>query len=80
METKIALQKKSKHSKENSPPQAINFLGFVKDFSKFVKGIYETCNRNFFNLALIIAAVFSIVQFILSLCIALCISKEHEKL
>ena len=41
-------------------------LGFVKCFSEFAKGIYETCDHAFFNLANIIV-VFSIVQFILFL-------------
>ena len=41
-----------------------NVLGFVKRFSEFVKGIYEICNHNLFNLAIIIVAVFTIVQFI----------------
>ena len=35
----------------------------LKHFSEFVKGIYETSDRDFFNLALI-AVVFSIVKFI----------------
>ena len=39
---------------------------FLKGFSKFAKGIYETCNLNFFNLAFIVVA-FSIAQFILFL-------------
>ena len=48
--------------------QAKKLLGFVKRFSEFKKGIYETCDRNFFNLALIIVVViFSIVQFVLFL-------------
>ena len=42
------------------------FLGFVRCFSKFTRGIYKTCYRNFFNLAIIIV-VFSIIQFILFL-------------
>ena len=38
-------------------------MGFAKRFSEFLKGIYETCNGNFFNLAIIIAiVVFSIVK------------------
>ena len=40
--------------------QAKIVLGLVKCFSKFAKRIYETCNRNFFNLASIV--VFSIIQ------------------
>ena len=68
--------KKSEHSKDNSPPQAkfyfIFFLGggggVVKHFNWFAKGIYETFNRNFFNLAIaIVVTVFSIVQFTLFL-------------
>ena len=46
--TKIALQK-NKTRKENSRPQTEKSLGFVKRFSEFVKGIYETCDRNFFK-------------------------------
>ena len=26
----------------------------MKCFSEFIKGIYETCDRNFFNLAIIV--------------------------
>ena len=41
------------------------FRGFVKRFSEFAKGIYEKCDRHFFNLAIIIVvAVFSVVQLI----------------
>ena len=54
-------------SEDNSSPQAKTFLGFVKRFIEFTKGIYETCNRDFFNLALIVVIVFSVVQFILFL-------------
>ena len=43
------------------------FLGFVRCFSKFTRGIYKTCYCNFFNLAIIIVIVFSIIQFILFL-------------
>ena len=58
LDTKIALQKKSKHSKENSLPQGKKFVGFVKCFSEF-------------NLALtIVIVLFSIVQFILFLHLA----------
>ena len=36
--------------------------GVVKHFSEFAKGIYEICDHNFFNLAIIIfLVVFSIV-------------------
>ena len=45
---KNSFAKKSECSKEN------NVLGFVKHFSEFTKGMYETCNCDFFNLALII--------------------------
>ena len=44
---------------------------------EFGKGIYETCNRSFFNLAIIFVVVFSIVQFILFLCFARIISEEQ---
>ena len=65
LETKIASQKKSERSEENSLPQANNFLGSAKRFNEFGKGTYGTCDRNFFNLAIIIVVVvFSIVQFI----------------
>ena len=66
LETKIASQK-NQCNKENSLPQAKIFLGFVKHFTEFAKGIYETWDHNFFNLALTIVVVFSIVQFILFL-------------
>ena len=53
---------------EKSLPQAKNILVFVKHFSEFEKGIYETCNCNFLNLAITIAVVvFSKVKFILFL-------------
>ena len=56
-----SFTKKSEHSKENSPLQAKKSLDFVKCFREFVKGIYETCNCNFFNLALTtVAVVFSV--------------------
>ena len=67
METKKTSQKNSEHSKENSLPQAKNFLGFVKRLSEFGKEIYEKFHCNFFNFALIITAVFSIVKLILFL-------------
>ena len=56
--------KKSERSKENNLPQAKKLWDFVKCLSEFAKGIYETCDRNFFNLAIIIVTLFSIVQFI----------------
>ena len=65
-ENKSSFANKSEHGEEHSPAQAKTFLGFVKGFSEFAKGIYETCN--FFNFALIIAVVaFSIVRLILFL-------------
>ena len=68
---KNSLAKRFEHSVENSLPQATNFLGFVKCFSEFAKGIYETCDRNLFKLAIIIiVAILSIVHFILFLCFA----------
>ena len=51
------LCKKTEHSDENGPPQAKNVFGFAKSFSKFVKGIYETFDRNFLNLAIFIVTV-----------------------
>ena len=56
---KNSFAKNSECSEENSPPQAKLFWGFVKCFSEYAKRIYETCDHNFFNLAIII------VQFIL---------------
>lgn len=53
-ENKNSFIKKSERSKENSSPQAEHFLGFMKCFSKFAKRIYETTNRNFFNVPLTI--------------------------
>ena len=67
METKIASQKNLSVVRIIAPAQAKNILGFVKRFSEFSKGIYETCNRDIFNLALVIVVVFSILQFILFL-------------
>ena len=48
---KNSFAKKSMHSDDNRSLQAKTFLGFVKHFSEFVKGIYETCSHNFFNLS-----------------------------
>ena len=62
MEIKIPLQKKCERSEENSLLEAKQSLGFVKHFKESAKGIYKTCNSSFFNLALIIAVVFSIIQ------------------
>ena len=42
----------------------------MKCFSEFAKGIYETFGCNFFNIAIVIVAVFLILQFILFLCFA----------
>ena len=43
-------------------------MGFVKCLKEFAKGIYETCDRNVCNLAIIIVVVVSsIVQFLLIL-------------
>ena len=67
LETKIASQKKNERREENTRHRLKNVLGFAKHFSEFAKGIYEICDRNLFNLAIIIVAVFSIVQFILCL-------------
>ena len=39
----------------------------MKRFSEFAKGIYETCDYNIFNFALIIVVIFSVVHFILVL-------------
>ena len=55
---KISFAIRSKHSEIKSPLQAENFSGLVKRFSKFAKGIYEICDCNFFNFALIIIAGF----------------------
>ena len=65
---KNSFAKKSERSEDNNSFQAKKLLDFVKRFSEFVVVIYETCDRNFFNLALIIVgAVFSLVHFILFL-------------
>ena len=62
---KNTFAKKSERNEENSSPQTNNFLGFAKRFSEFAKRFYETYDRNFFNLAIIIVVVvFSIVKFI----------------
>ena len=66
LETKIASQKKTSVERKITRHRLKNVLGFAKCFSEFAKGIYEICNRNLFNLAIIVA-VFSIVQFILCL-------------
>ena len=50
--------KRSKHSEENSLLQAKTFFGFVKHFSLFAKGVYETCDCNFFSFVIIIVVVF----------------------
>ena len=66
---KNSFAKKFERSEEYSPLQAKKILGFVKRFSKFARGIYETCDRNFFNLALTFVVVaFSIVKFIFKFC------------
>ena len=74
---KNSFAKKSDHSKENSLLQAKHFLGFVKGFSESVKGIYETCNCNFFNLAIII--VFPTLQFMLYYILLEPLAKTCEK-
>ena len=62
---KNRFAKKSEHSQENKLLQAKKILGFVKCFSEFPKGIYETCDCNSFNLAITsITVVFLIVQFL----------------
>ena len=63
LEIKITLQKS---------PSIVKRIeqGFVKCFSEFAKGIYETFGCNFFNIAIVIVAVFLILQFILFLCFA----------
>ena len=66
---KNSFAKKSERSEECSPPQTKEILVFVKRFRKFARGIYETCDRNFFNLALTFVVVaFSIVQFTFTFC------------
>ena len=42
LETKNSFTKKSEHSKENTLLLAKTYMGFVKHFSEFAKGIYET--------------------------------------
>ena len=69
LETKIASQKNSSVARNIAHCKLKKFLGFVKRFSKFARGIYETCDRNFFNLALTFVVVaFSIVKFIFKFC------------
>ena len=70
---KNSFAKKSVRSEDNRPAQAETFLGFVRRFGEFARGIYEICSRNYFNLALI---VFSIVQFILFYVLLAIISEE----
>ena len=48
-ENKSSFANKSEHGEEHSPAQAKTFLGFVKGFSEFAKGIYETCNLLLFQ-------------------------------
>ena len=43
---KNSFTKKSVRSEDNRLPQAETFLGFVKCFGEFVKGIYEICSCN----------------------------------
>ena len=65
---KNSFAKKSECREENSPTPAKKFLGFVKRFSEFARGIYKTCDCSFLNFVLIIVVVaFSIIQFILFL-------------
>ena len=64
---KNSFAKKYERSKEKSLPEAKFFFDFVKHLSEFAKEIYVTCDRNFFNIALIVVAVFTIIQFILFL-------------
>ena len=67
METKKASQKNPSVARKIAR-RRLKTLGFVKRFSEFAKGIYETCDRNFFNLVLVVVLVVSsIVQFILFL-------------
>ena len=65
---KISFTEKAKHCEENSQRQAKKILGFEKHFSEFMKGIYETCNHNFFNLAFIIVFFNSTIHIIFTFC------------
>ena len=75
MEIKIASQKiptvESKIASEGN-----FFFGGEEGLCELGKGIYETCNRSFVNLAIIFVVVVSIVQFILFLCFARIISEK----
>ena len=64
LERKIALQK-SPSIASKIATTCKNIFGFCEAFCEFAEGIYETCERNFFNLAL--TSCFSRVQFILFL-------------
>ena len=75
---KNSFTKKSEHGEENCLLQA-NFWVFIKCFSEFAKGIYETCDCNFFKFALVVV-VFSTVQFILFLYFPSNLQKNCEKL
>ena len=63
---KKALQKNLSIARKIACHRFKYFGFFLKGFSIFAKGIYETCNLNFFNLAFIVVA-FSIAQSILFL-------------
>ena len=59
---KVALHKSPVVVRKIASHRLKIFGGFVKHFSEFAKGIYEICDHNFFNLAIIIfVVVFSIV-------------------
>ena len=66
METKILSQKDTSVARK-IPCRRLKNKKFCEAFSEFAKGSYETWDCNFFNLALVIVVVFSILQFILFL-------------
>ena len=79
METKIVSQKSPTVESKIASAGYFSFFGGGGrgGGGGFGKGIYETYNRSFFNLAIIFVVVFSIVQFILFLCFAGIISEER---
>ena len=68
-ENKNSFAKKFECSKQNSLPPAKKFLDFPKRFSGFAKGIYGTCDRNFFNLITISVVFNSIIHITFTFCL-----------
>ena len=57
LETEIASYKNSTVARKTTSRRLKHFLGFVKHFSGFAEWIHETCDRSFFNLAIIILVI-----------------------